>query len=146
MTALKIKTIERPAPHKKSKSLAYRASMILIALAVVFLISALIFSRTKTAKTGIRQAVFTTTGRIYFGYVKDKSANMVEIRDAYYLNNMQSLTSSKPEDKISLIRMGSEIYKPDNIITINSEHIVFIQDLNPDSQINAAIFASKQGK
>ena len=92
----------------------------------------------------MRQAVFTTTGQVYFGFVDDKNAEMVKISQAYYVNNSSSLFPAKPEDKVSLIRLGSEIFKPEDTVYINRQHILFIENITKDSQINAAISNSNK--
>lgn len=126
--------------RKMVKPLFKKAAIILISLAVLILLTAFGATKLKTSSNkGQRQAVFTTSGQVYFGYVENKNASMVEIKDVYYITTSSSLYPSKPEDKISLIRMGSEVYKPSSSVFINRDHIMAIQDITKDSQINAAI-------
>lgn len=145
MVPIKIEKKESGEREKRvGRPMIFKTSMILIGLAVLFLLTAGILAKVKSSDSNTRQAVFSTTGQIYFGFVQNKNSDMVQINDVYYLNNISSLIQAKSEDKISLIKMGSEIYKPGNTITLNRDHIIFIQDIQNDSQINKAIAASQK--
>jgi len=131
--------------HANRVKLAKKVSIVFIAVVLVVLGGALymIEKNTSASDTSLRQAVFVTTGQVYFGYVANADTPMVKIDEAYYLNGASSIMPGKtPQDKISLIKMGSEIYKPMNSVLINRDQIIAIQDISADSQINVAIAGS----
>lgn len=92
------------------------------------------------------QAVFLTNGQIYFGKVVDEQAQFVDIKDVHYLilhRPLQSQTdsgdadqSSKPE--YNILKLGGEIHGPTSM-TINRDHILFIENLSDDSKVVAAM-------
>lgn len=138
------RTTKRSSKRKTYLNILY----VLVGISVLFLFTAFMISKSNAKSAGSgRQAVFVTTGSVYFGFVKDESSSMVQIDDVYYLNSVQSLYPDKPEEeKISLIKMGSEVYKPQSSVLINRDQIISIQNLNNDSQINKAIQNSINSK
>jgi hypothetical protein len=141
-----IKKMERETREtpRSRKAFFKKALFVLLGISVVFILVAGIASWFKSkANTDDRQAVFMTTGSVYFGFVKERSGNMLQINDAYYLTSVQSLYPKEPDkDKISLIKMGSEVYKPQSDITVNMDQVISIQKISADSQINKAILES----
>ena len=97
------------------------------------------------------QAVFLTNGQVYFGQASNLNANYVNLKDVYYLQVSQVLqpvqgkTESQPQQSISLAKLGvSELHKPKDEMKINRAHVVFIEDLDDDSQVVQAIRAYQE--
>ncbi len=93
------------------------------------------------------QAVFLTNGQVYFGYAANLNANYVDLRDIYYLQVSQVLqpaTTKKgvptSQQSISLAKLGvTELHKPKDEMKINRSQILFIEDLEDNSQVVKAI-------
>ena len=126
-------------------------------------------SKLEGKKSGY-QAVFLTNGQVYFGKVAKLNTAYPELTEVYYLRVTQRLqepatatraaeleerVSEKPEVSptpsaaardLTLIKLGNELHGPMDRITLNKDHILFIEDLKEDSKIVAAIkeFAKRQ--
>ena len=134
---------KRESVKSQKKNFFKKALFVLLGISVLFIATAMIISNTKDRTENTRQAVFMSSGTVYFGFVKDKSESMIEIDDVYYITSIQSLYPAQPEqEKISLIKMGNEVYKPENKILVNKDQIFAIQGITQDSQINKAILDS----
>lgn len=92
------------------------------------------------------QAVFLSSGQVYFGQVLNPNSSYVILRDVYYLQVNQVLQpaqgkeTSEPQQALSLAKLGlSELHKPKDEMRINRDHIVFIEDMRNDSAVVQAI-------
>jgi len=89
------------------------------------------------------QAVFLDNGQTYFGKLdRDISSydNFVRLRGVFYLDfrqNPQDLTVAASD--LKLTKLGGEVHAPEDFMDINSEHILYIEDLRGDSKIVQAI-------
>lgn len=89
-----------------------------------------------------RQAVFLTNGQVYFGFVQDPMAEVIKIKDIYYLRTQDLLQANESTDeskKISLVKLGNELHGPTDEMLINRNQILFIESMRNDSKINSAI-------
>ncbi len=92
------------------------------------------------------QAVFLDNGQVYFGKVEGELASPVFLRDIYYLQVVQPLqqvgegqTPTPAQPQLSLVKLGNELHGPMDEMRINREHILFVEDLKPDSKVVDAI-------
>ena len=86
------------------------------------------------------QAVFLTTGQVYFGQVKARGADFTDLENIYYLKSSSELnTSVSDSTNISLIKLGNEVHGPTDRMVINNNQILFIEDLKNDSKVVLAI-------
>ena len=85
------------------------------------------------------QAVFLTNDQVYFGKVGKSLGDQVLLTDIYYLQVSQPLQPSSPEPNVNLVKLGNELHGPADIMRINRDHILFIEDLKPDSKVVEAI-------
>ena len=78
-------------------------------------------------------------GLIYYGQVKDKTAQFVIITEAYYTQDSskaQAGSGDTTKPTYVLARVGqNEIYGPENTMQLNRDHIVLIQKLKDDSPV-----------
>jgi len=90
------------------------------------------------------QAVVLTNGQVYFGRLEKLGAQYPTLSDVYYIQSQQN-----PETKqisSTLVKRGRELHGPNQMI-INSQHILFIEPVRPDSQLGKLIEeARKQGQ
>ncbi len=94
------------------------------------------------------KAVFLTNGQVYFGRLeenrKDQFINMSEV---YYLQVQEASgeqAASGQGSQTSLVRLGTEMHGPEGTMEINRDHILFIENLRPDSSVVQAIQADEQ--
>ena len=107
------------------------------------------------------QAVFLTNGQVYFGKIAKRDTDYPELTEVYYLRVTQKLQEpatatqaaeleervdeeaitapAAPGRDLTLIKLGNELHGPMDKITLNRDHILFIEDLKEDSKIVAAI-------
>ena len=92
------------------------------------------------------QSVFLTNGQVYFGKVSDINSQTLILEDVYYLKKYQNLQTSEAEeinnssiDDFSLVKLGGEIHGPEDRMSINLEHVLFIENLEDNSKVVDAI-------
>ncbi len=92
------------------------------------------------------QALFLTNGQVYFGHASNLNSNYVTLRDVYYLQVSQVLQpvdgrkEPQPQTAINLAKLGnSELHKPKDEMKINRSQIMFIEDMDDESQVVKAI-------
>lgn len=96
--------------------------------------------------SGTRQAIFLNDGQVYFGYASNLHDQVVTLTDVYYLQVQQPIQSSSTgktdasaTQQINLIKLGNELHGPKDKMLINRDHIMFIEDMKDDSQVNQKI-------
>ena len=85
------------------------------------------------------QAVFLTNDQVYFGKLSNQTSQYAVLTDIYYLRVTEALQPSQPRPNINLVKLGDELHGPLDRMEINRDHILFIEDLNPDSAVVTAI-------
>mgnify|MGYP001599534607 CR=1 FL=1 len=92
------------------------------------------------------QAVFLTNGQVYFGMASNLNSNYLTLRDVYYLQVSQVLQpvqgkkQPEPQQTLTLAKLGTvELHKPKDEMKINRDHVLFVEDLEDDSQVVQAI-------
>lgn len=100
------------------------------------------------------QAVFLSNGQVYFGKVTDANTQTLVMEDIYYLRsaaNLQISESKSPDstaetDNFALVKLGNEIHGPEDRMSINLSHVLFVENLKPDSKVVEAIMAYESKK
>ncbi len=90
---------------------------------------------------GEYQAVFLDNAQVYFGKLEQSNGNFFLLTDVYYLQ-----TGSVGIDQISnlsLTKLGNEAHGPEDRMEINKDHILFIEDMKPESKVVRAILEYK---
>ena len=85
----------------------------------------------KMANPNAYQAVFLSNDQIYFGHLKRESreSEYLTLTDVYYVKVAEDSTGQ-------LVKLGQiEPHKPTNQMIINQEHILFWENLSPDSPV-----------
>ena len=123
--------------------------MLLIAAAVVVAI-VIYYMQNGSLLGGSYQAVFLSNGQVYFGKASSINSAYVTLRDIYYLQVSQVLqpvqgNQQQPRQQLSLAKLGlNELHKPKDLMRINRNHVIFIEDLQSDSQVVQAIESYKE--
>ncbi len=95
------------------------------------------------------QAVFLTNGQVFFGKLKNAHGQYLYLDHAYYTQKQELPADATDEQKqatasnVSLVKVGSEVYGPNNNMSIRSEQVLFWQNLKTDSKVTKAIEADK---
>ncbi|MEK7452375.1 MAG: hypothetical protein AAB664_03475 [Patescibacteria group bacterium] len=85
--------------------------------------------------TGQYQAVFLDNRQTYFGKLDPKGGDFLILTDVFYLQ-AQTATSA---GNVSLSKLGSEAHAPEDKMSINKSHVLFIENLKSDSKVVQAI-------
>jgi len=93
------------------------------------------------------QAVFLTNGQVYFGQASKIGSEFVILKNIYYLQvvTLQDTLGQSPEvqteseQRLTLIKLGSEIHGPKDEMMINRDHVILIEDLKDDGRVVQAI-------
>lgn len=94
------------------------------------------------------QAVFLNNGQVYFGNIQDFNDKYVNLTNIYYLqtNNSdgQQQQQASSNTNVSLVKLGCELHAPFDRMVINSEQVLFWENLKDDSQVVKAIAQYKK--
>lgn len=90
------------------------------------------------------QAVFLSDGQIYFGHLSDVDQSYSRLESIFYLqvqnaNQVQQAGSEAQQPSITLVKLGNEIHGPIDQMVINSDQILFWENLKDDGQVAEAI-------
>ncbi len=89
------------------------------------------------------QAVFFTTGQVYFGKLSNVNADYMQLTGVFYAQTNASGSKDNTDTKaqqttnsndIQLIPLGEASYGPENKITIAKGQVMFYENLKSDSQ------------
>ena len=97
--------------------------------------------------SGEYQAIFLSNGQVYFGKVAKSSSSEVVLKDIYYMITRPQLQTQTPEatpgaqqqPQYTLVKLGQELHGPMDEMSINREHILFIEGLKSDGRVVQAI-------
>lgn len=91
------------------------------------------------------QAVFLDNNQIYFGHLKNIDSQYPELTNVYYVQLTENAAANSKGNQKSiptgrLVKLGEvEAHGPKDTMIINKDHILFWENLRPDSQIVQAI-------
>ncbi len=124
---------------------------IVVAAAVVYAVIStkgfgLLNKNSGSAKSGW-QAIFLSNGQVYFGHLKGQNSQFANLTDIYYLQVEQqqglqpdtSATTPTQQPKLTLIKLGNELHGPQDAMSINRDHVLFVEDMKSDSKVVQAI-------
>lgn len=118
--------------------------IILVGLAWLVYQSGIIRSFDVDAST--YQAVFLDNGQVYFGKLDPKSRNsFYELTDVFYITNT-AVVELNDTANLSLRKLGAEAHGPTDMMLINRDHILFVENIKPDSKVFEAISSYKSRK
>lgn len=88
----------------------------------------------KINKSGF-QAVFLTSGQVYFGKITGISETQITLENIYYLR----VNSNPNATDQSLVKLGCELHGPEDIMNIERKNVQFWENQKDDSQVTKAI-------
>lgn len=142
---------EMASATASSKGLAGKLlviSLIIVSIAVTAFVGFAIisgFGGQNVVKGDQYQAVFLSDGQIYFGKLSDIDQEYAVLEDIYYLQveqQVQPVTEDEQQEdqpRISLAKLGSELHGPEDKMLINSDQILFWENLKDEGQVTQAI-------
>jgi len=101
--------------------------------------------------TGKYQAVFLVNGDIYFGKLESAGSDHMKLTNIYYIQSptteptdKEAEQTSTDQSNVKLIKLGEEIYGPEDAMIISRDQIMLYENLKPKSKVAQAIEKSKQ--
>ncbi len=82
------------------------------------------------------QAVFLANNQIYFGHILEINNGYLILDKVYYFKVSQG---SQSPQQLNLVKLGDEIYGPEDLMHIPNNQITFWQNLRDDSQVTKII-------
>lgn len=92
---------------------------------------------------GNYQAVFLTSGQVYFGKLTFVDDKYMKLTDVFYIQtassstNVQSSASSNAD--MQLIKLGNEIHGPKDAMVISRDQVLFFENLKDDGKVATTI-------
>ena len=95
-------------------------------------------------------AVFLSNGQVYFGHLKYLHTRYPVLTDIYYLQTAQSpqpqpakegeeIKEEEKKPELTLVKLGEELHGPQDSMTLNRDHILFVEELKDDGKVVQAI-------
>lgn len=151
-----------PAPNrapesKNSKKLGKKWTAIVKWTSVLLLVSGTIlvvalvamigFSKTQEESKYVNksqyQAVFLNGGQVYFGKITNLNDKYMAVNDIYYLRVNQAVQPTEKtadaSNDVSLVKLGCELHGPQDQMVINTDQVVFWENLKSDGQVAKAV-------
>lgn len=95
------------------------------------------------------QAVFLNNGQIYFGHLNETNKDYMILSDVYYLKvspqAQSSQQSQQPQQQINLVKLGEEIYGPEDTLYIFKSQITHWENIKLLSPVSQAIKQIESG-
>ncbi len=88
------------------------------------------------------QAIFLTSGQVYFANIVTINDSYVDAKNIYYLSVNQQVQPEQSENKeasVALVKLGCELHGPVDQMIINREQVTFWENLKTDGQVSQAI-------
>jgi hypothetical protein len=147
--------VGRPAPRPPADAIALpiipilRVLLALLALAIVALILSILWSHRDqlVGRSALEryidpkayQAVFLTTGQVYFGKLTIDG-------DVYVLNDVYYVNQPDPATPGQLVKRGNEVQGPRDPMLISARQVLQVENLRDDSQVAQGIRLIQSGQ
>lgn len=144
-----------PSPKKSKKLLGnkvvrYASLVLLISVAILLSAVAASFAFSKSSgqhkyvDSNQMQAVFLNGGQVYFGKISVINSRYVTLNNIYYLRVNQQVqpnqaAANDASNDVSLVKLGCELHGPQDQMIINTEQVVFWENLKSDGQVAKAV-------
>lgn len=89
------------------------------------------------------QVVFLDNGQQYFGHLTNVGTRHPYLTDIYYVVPNGPNTPNPQDQKFNLVKLGNELYGPEDRMYLNPSKIILWQNLRSDSKIVKGIAQEK---
>ena len=138
--------VSRQESPKKKRSLK---KWLLVALATVVVIGGLLWffifrgvGAAGQVEGGSYQAVFLTSGQVYFGKLTMVDGSYMKLTDVFYIQTDSTTTVQSTETDstdMKLIKLGNEIHGPKDSMVISRDQVLFFENLKSDGKVAQTI-------
>jgi len=117
--------------------------LLLVALVVWLIVGASTNKEDQYVDSNKLQAVFLSTGQVYFGNVTSMNDKYTVLTNIYYLQTSSTDTkaaaASTAANNVSLVKLGCELHAPFDQMVINRTQITFWENLQDSGQVATAV-------
>ena len=141
--------LKHVAPKKRmSQPKLVIASVVTVVILALVVAGSLWAARTVFAspvKSDQYQAVFLSSGQVYFGKLDSLGGDYLRLTDVFYIQaTANEADAQNPQDAesttdLQLIKLGSEVHGPEDEMLINNEQILFVENLKADGKVTSSI-------
>ncbi len=90
------------------------------------------------------QAVFLTSGQVYFGKLNTSDASYSKLTDVFYIQAKANNATQNPQDgeastDLQLIKLGAEVHGPEDEMIISKDQVLFYENLKTDGKVATSI-------
>lgn len=139
-----------PAPKRKRSKKPAVLSAIIGTLLLLGVVGWFLWGQISGAAGAIdkskHQAVFFTTGQVYFGKLEVINSSYFRLSDVFYIQSGASAVgddSENPEQSsasgMQLIKLGDEVHAPEDEMIINRDQVLFFENLKTDGRVTELI-------
>lgn len=91
------------------------------------------------------QAVFLNNGQVYFGNIKELNKSYVNLTNIYYLQtNSAEGAQDAASANVTLVKLGCELHAPADQMLINSDQVLFWENLKDSGEVVKKIAEHKK--
>lgn len=116
--------------------------LVILSVAIVFVAGASTACNEVDGKLDNWQAVFLTSGQVYYGKLSDSSGPFYTLEDIYYIRRVPGAEEDQAP-QFTLVKMGQELHGPQDMIMLNRDHILYIENLTDEGQVAQRIQEAK---
>lgn len=80
------------------------------------------------------QAVFLSSGQVYFGKLQVVNDSYLKITNVYYIQNKADSVDTTDSNNIELIKLTKAVHGPKDELVINRDHVLFFENLEDQGQ------------
>lgn len=140
------------APHgPKGQKFRFRrivVSFFAVVILAVIVVAGLSFARQAAGPSIDKtkyQAVFLSSGQVYFGKLENSTGEYLRLTDVFYLQTKTDTASENPQaattedTNVELIKLGNEIHGPQDEMIISRDQVLFFENLKSDGRVSQSI-------
>jgi hypothetical protein len=146
-----------PSKRKEPKQRRFRGRFLGKLVIGIIILALLIIAGTVVSKqfasTGPQidkskyQAIFLSSGQVYFGKLQNSNGDYLTLTNVFYLQaktdsttagNPQKTSTSSAND-VELIKLGNEIHGPEDKMVISHAQVLFYENLKSDGRVSQSI-------
>lgn len=136
------------SPKSKRRGMKWVISavvaIVIVALALWFFVFRV--SAAGQIETGSYQAVFLTSGQVYFGKLTFIDDKYMKLTNVFYIQTSSSSevqSGSTSSTDMQLIKLGNEIHGPKDSMVISRDQVLFFENLKDDGKVVQTIKSYK---
>jgi hypothetical protein len=131
--------------RKMKVQIASVIAVIFLAAVAVGILSSLKAQADNAIDNSKYQAVFLSSGQVYFGKLENSDGQYLKLRDVFYLQTKSATTPENPQtttteaSDVELIKLGNEIHGPEDEMIISRDQVLFYENLKTDGRVSQSI-------